>query len=129
VFETYGRDHAALCSTVIRYRARGALRDVGKALGTGYGTVRPVVWEGDAERRLPTRSHARVFRPPTCTAWSALRRCDGVGGCSGHVPAGLNGVNFCLAGTLAGFGSYVAVYLTDQKWPLRRLAEHGDEPN
>jgi error-prone DNA polymerase len=33
VFETYGRDHAALCSTVIRYRARGAIRDVGKALG------------------------------------------------------------------------------------------------
>jgi error-prone DNA polymerase len=33
VFETYGRDHAALCSTVIRYRAKGSLRDVGKALG------------------------------------------------------------------------------------------------
>jgi error-prone DNA polymerase len=33
VFETYGRDHAALCATVIRYRAKGALRDVGKALG------------------------------------------------------------------------------------------------
>jgi error-prone DNA polymerase len=33
VFETYGRDHAALCSTVIRYRAKGALRDAGKALG------------------------------------------------------------------------------------------------
>jgi error-prone DNA polymerase len=33
VYETYGRDHAALCSTVIRYRARGAVRDVGKALG------------------------------------------------------------------------------------------------
>ncbi len=33
VFQTYGRDHAALCSTVIRYRAKGALRDVGKALG------------------------------------------------------------------------------------------------
>jgi error-prone DNA polymerase len=33
VYETYGRDRAALCSTVIRYRARGALRDVGKALG------------------------------------------------------------------------------------------------
>jgi error-prone DNA polymerase len=33
VFETYGRNHAALCSTVIRYRARGAMRDVGKALG------------------------------------------------------------------------------------------------
>ena len=33
VYDTYGRDHAALCSTVIRYRARGAIRDVGKALG------------------------------------------------------------------------------------------------
>ncbi|MBE7183812.1 MAG: error-prone DNA polymerase [Methylobacterium mesophilicum] len=33
VFDTYGRDRAALCSTVIRYRARGALRDVGRALG------------------------------------------------------------------------------------------------
>ena len=33
VFETYGRDHAALCSTVIRYRSKGALRDVGKVLG------------------------------------------------------------------------------------------------
>ena len=33
VFDTYGRDRAALCSTVIRYRAKGALRDVGKALG------------------------------------------------------------------------------------------------
>lgn len=33
IFETYGLDHAALCSTVIRYRSRGAVRDVGKALG------------------------------------------------------------------------------------------------
>jgi len=33
IYETYGRTRAALCSTVIRYRAKGALRDVGKALG------------------------------------------------------------------------------------------------
>ena len=33
VFDSYGRDRAALCSTVIRYRTKGALRDVGKALG------------------------------------------------------------------------------------------------
>jgi error-prone DNA polymerase len=33
VYDTYGRDHAALCSTVVRYRTRGAIRDVGKALG------------------------------------------------------------------------------------------------
>ena len=33
VYDTYGRDRAALCATVIRYRSRGAMRDVGKALG------------------------------------------------------------------------------------------------
>ena len=33
VYDTYGRDRAALCATVIRYRARGAVRDVGKAMG------------------------------------------------------------------------------------------------
>ena len=33
VYEHYGRERAALCATVIRYRARGAIREVGKALG------------------------------------------------------------------------------------------------
>ena len=33
VFEHYGRDRAALCCTVMRFRPRGAIRDVGKALG------------------------------------------------------------------------------------------------
>ena len=33
IFAQYGRDHAALCSTVIRYRTKGAIRDVGNALG------------------------------------------------------------------------------------------------
>ncbi|MCI0598857.1 MAG: error-prone DNA polymerase, partial [Beijerinckiaceae bacterium] len=33
IYETYGRERAALCATVIRYRARGALREIGKAMG------------------------------------------------------------------------------------------------
>ncbi|MDE8761989.1 MULTISPECIES: error-prone DNA polymerase [Rhizobium] len=33
IYKTYGKDKAALCSTVTRYRAKGAIRDVGKALG------------------------------------------------------------------------------------------------
>jgi error-prone DNA polymerase len=33
VYEKYGRDHAAMVANVVRYRARSALRDVGKALG------------------------------------------------------------------------------------------------
>jgi error-prone DNA polymerase len=33
IFKTYGRDRAALCATVSRYRSRGAVREVGKVLG------------------------------------------------------------------------------------------------
>jgi error-prone DNA polymerase len=33
VYERYGRDRAAIAATVITYRARSAIRDVGKALG------------------------------------------------------------------------------------------------
>ncbi len=33
VYDRYGRDRAALCATVIRYRARGAVREVGKVMG------------------------------------------------------------------------------------------------
>ena len=33
IYETYGRHRAALCAVVTRYRAKGAVRDVGKALG------------------------------------------------------------------------------------------------
>ncbi len=40
VYQTYGRDRAALCATVIRYRSKGALRDVGKALGLPEDLIR-----------------------------------------------------------------------------------------
>jgi error-prone DNA polymerase len=33
IYKTYTHDRAALCATVIRYRSRGAMRDVGRALG------------------------------------------------------------------------------------------------
>jgi len=33
VYDHYGRDRAALCATVNRYRARGAVREVGKVFG------------------------------------------------------------------------------------------------
>lgn len=52
VFDTYGRSHAALCSTVIRYRTKGALRDVGKALGLPedlISTLSSQVWAWSEE--------------------------------------------------------------------------------
>ncbi|HVB69526.1 MAG TPA: error-prone DNA polymerase, partial [Acetobacteraceae bacterium] len=33
IYGRYGRDRAAICATVIRYRARGAIREVGKVMG------------------------------------------------------------------------------------------------
>jgi error-prone DNA polymerase len=33
IYETYGHDHAALTAVVSRFRSRGALREVGKAMG------------------------------------------------------------------------------------------------
>ena len=55
VFDTYGRDRAALCATVIRYRTKGALRDVGKALGLPEDLIRTLsgqVW-GWSEDGIP----------------------------------------------------------------------------
>jgi error-prone DNA polymerase len=39
VYAHYGRERAALCATIIRYRTKGALRDVGKALGVPEQTI------------------------------------------------------------------------------------------
>ena len=33
IYERYGRERAAICATVIHYRSRMAIREVGKALG------------------------------------------------------------------------------------------------
>jgi len=49
VYERYGRNRAALCATVMRFRARGAIRDVGKVLGLTEdvtGALAAQVWGG-----------------------------------------------------------------------------------
>ncbi|HWH23180.1 MAG TPA: error-prone DNA polymerase, partial [Allosphingosinicella sp.] len=57
IYETYGREHAALTAVVSRFRTRGAVREVGKALGLSEdvtGAIAGQVWgwseEGVAER-------------------------------------------------------------------------------
>ncbi|TDW20879.1 error-prone DNA polymerase [Rhizobium azibense] len=58
IYETYGRSKAALCSTVTRYRTKGALRDVGKALSLPEDMIAQLssgVWgwsEGVSEKHL-----------------------------------------------------------------------------
>lgn len=57
IYKTYGRERAALCSTVTRYRAKGAIRDVGKALGLPEDVIKALssgMWSWSEE--LPERN-------------------------------------------------------------------------
>ena len=52
IYETYGRDRSALTAVVQRYRARGAVRDVGKAMGLPEdltSSLAGLVWGWSAE--------------------------------------------------------------------------------
>lgn len=52
IYKTYGRDNAALTATVVRYRARGAIREVGKVLGLPEDVTRELsrlTWAWDEE--------------------------------------------------------------------------------
>src|SRR5436309_2750154 len=52
VTERYGREHAALVASFATYRSRGAIRDVGKALGLPYAELERIarVTEGGPKR-------------------------------------------------------------------------------
>ena len=39
IYQRYGRQRAAICATVIHYRPRSAIREVGKALGAAWGKL------------------------------------------------------------------------------------------
>ena len=58
IYETYGRDRAAMTAEVISYRLRSATRDVGKALGLSLDRVDKIAGVldvGDSVAELPTR--------------------------------------------------------------------------
>jgi error-prone DNA polymerase len=66
IYTKYGRERAALAATVICYRPRSALRDVGKALGLDLAQVdelaRGIQW-WDGQRIDPERIRACGFDP------------------------------------------------------------------
>ena len=58
IYAKYGRERAALAATVISYRARSALRDVGRVLGLGETQIERLTREHhwfDGRRILPER--------------------------------------------------------------------------
>jgi len=61
IYARYGRDRASLAATVISYRSRSAVREVGKAMGLSDDTVAALagmVWGSHADGVLPEK-HVR----------------------------------------------------------------------
>ncbi|MEN3112212.1 error-prone DNA polymerase [Uliginosibacterium paludis] len=77
IYRKYGRGRAALAATVIRYRRRSALRDVGRALGFGEAEITALsaslAW-WDKPEALPVRLAALGLSPesPRVRKWIAL---------------------------------------------------------
>ena len=78
LFRKYGRQRAALAATVIRYRPRSALRDVGKALGIGADDIdrlaKSLAWWDQPEEVLLKRLRELGFDPeaPLVRRWMNL---------------------------------------------------------
>jgi error-prone DNA polymerase len=90
VTEKYGREHAALVASFATYRSRGAIRDVGKALGLPFGELERLArvtdgWNAKRVREelatLPD-AHEKLASP----RWRAfVELCAEIGGLPRHI--------------------------------------------
>ena len=58
IYETYGRDRAGLCATVIHFRTRAAIREVGKVMGLSADTTAALsgqIWGASSKGADPAR--------------------------------------------------------------------------
>ena len=66
IYQRYGRDRAALAATLITYRPRSAIRDVGKALGIGHDFVdllaKNMAWWDNGKEMMDRFEEAGVSR-------------------------------------------------------------------
>ena len=78
VTERYGREHAALVASFATYRSRGAIRDVGKALGLPFGELERLARVTDGWNAEPRRRGARRALPGSAArpALGRLPRAD-----------------------------------------------------
>ena len=63
IYEKYGRHRAGLSATVICYRARSAIREVGKALGLSQDTLSSMtglIWGWSGSDQAASRAHIRA---------------------------------------------------------------------
>ena len=95
VYERYGRDHAGMVCEVISYRARSALRDVGKALGLSLAQVDRLA------KRLGTYEDLGRHRPDATLAQAGLDPAE-----APRVRQALE-----LAGELQGFPRHLSIHV------------------
>jgi error-prone DNA polymerase len=89
VCERYGREHSALVATFSTYRARGAIRDVGKALGLPFAELERLARLTDGS---PRRVREELMKLPDGQAkidsqrWRAFTElCGEIGGLPRHL--------------------------------------------
>ena len=94
VYRKYGRDRAALAATVITYRPRSALRDVGKALGLELSQfdrlAKSMNW-WDGRRVLPERLREGGFAPDSPVIERLIRLVNDLVGCPRHLSQHVGG--------------------------------------
>jgi error-prone DNA polymerase len=89
VCERYGREHSALVASFSTYHARGAIRDIGKALGLPFGELERLARLTDGN---PYRVGEELAKLPDADAkrasprWRAFARlCREIGGLPRHI--------------------------------------------
>jgi error-prone DNA polymerase len=85
VTEKYGREHAALVATFATYRSRGAIRDVGKALGLPFAELERLarVSDGWNAESVPKEIDAAKLTSPRWRAFAEL--CREIAGLPRHI--------------------------------------------
>src|SRR5579864_6660284 len=90
VTEKYGREHAALVATFATYRSRGAIRDVGKALGLPYADLERLARLSDGWNAARVAEEVRMLpdaeRKLASPRWRAFAElCSEIGGLPRHI--------------------------------------------
>jgi error-prone DNA polymerase len=103
IYKRYGRDRAALAATLISYRPRSAIRDVGKALGLNLDVVdllaKSMAW-WDKKDQIPERLRAAGLDPDSLVAEQFLHFVGEILGFPRHLSQHVGG--FVISrGTLA----------------------------
>ncbi len=95
IYETYGRDRAAMTAEVISYRLRSAVRDVGKALGLSLDRIdslATVLDVGDRMDDLPTRLGEAGLDPASDTGQRLVALVGGLIGFPRHLGQHVGGM-------------------------------------